>query len=48
MQKKPHHERVSPDIKPDGLHIIHENGAQIVVPLSVFLRWCLAQLRKNT
>lgn len=48
MNKKPHHERITAERKPDGIHVQHENGAKHVIPLAKFLRWCLSELKKAT
>ena len=48
MQHKPQTERIQADLKPDGVHVKHKNGAQHIIPLSRFLRWCLSELRKST
>jgi hypothetical protein len=46
--KKPHHERIVAEVRPDGVHVVHDNGAKHVIPLARYLRWCLAELRRAT
>jgi hypothetical protein len=33
------------ELRPDGLHCEHENGARVVISLDRLARWVLSQLR---
>jgi len=48
MKTKPHHERIIAELRADGVHVQHENGAKVVIPLVAFLRWCIRQLKEMT
>ena len=48
LPPKPHTDRIAAEVKDDGVHVTHENGAKHVIPLAKFLRWCLAELKRAT
>ena len=43
---RPHTAKIVAVQKPDGIHVRHENGARVVIPIAKFMRWCLAELKR--